>query len=217
MYSAENGRFCSRDPIGFTQYNYSLYEAPFVYRSALDPGGNDWVWPWDPDAEWWWPFDQEDSIFDLPIEVRRFLWPICAASQSNFLECSCCGIELLDLGSGMLLGDIPGADQVLNVMDCLCDGTDIVEALCAIAHGQGVTELWVASIPFTAASCLMNAINFALSVTGVGSLPHPIDVVTVLYEAVDFTISQASPCAGTCYEACSDIGGSHYPLPPFPG
>ena len=43
IYSAQLGRFISRDPLGFVD-GMSLYRAYFV-PSALDPEGTDWWWP----------------------------------------------------------------------------------------------------------------------------------------------------------------------------
>ena len=46
----------TRDPIHYTQSIYGLYAAMFAVKAAMDPGGNDLVWPWNPNAQWWWPF-----------------------------------------------------------------------------------------------------------------------------------------------------------------
>jgi RHS repeat-associated protein len=56
MYDAVCGRFCGRDPLKSIRNLIALYSGQFASKSALDPGGDDWVFPWNPNAQWWWPF-----------------------------------------------------------------------------------------------------------------------------------------------------------------
>jgi len=222
MYDSASGRFCSRDPIAYTNTSFNLYAAYFASKSALDPGGNDWVWPWEPNAEWWSPFTGLPSLInpgplELPLEVRQAVWGgVCALSQSNGVKCACCNIELTDIQIGLVLGDIPPIDQAVNVLDCLCDSADIVAASCAILRGQGNAAAWRTTIPFSVVSCVLNAIDFGLSATGVGSIPNPFDVLAVSYEIADFATSQVMPCGTPCSMACKNPGGINVPQPPFP-
>jgi RHS repeat-associated protein len=54
-YDPATGGFVSRDPLGYVD-GMSLYRGYFGV-SGIDPHGNDWVWPWDPRAEWWFGID----------------------------------------------------------------------------------------------------------------------------------------------------------------
>ena len=47
----------SRDPMEYLRTAVNLYMAYFATKAAVDPAGNDWVWPWQPNAQWWWPFN----------------------------------------------------------------------------------------------------------------------------------------------------------------
>jgi RHS repeat-associated protein len=50
-YNPLTGEFLSRDPMEFVD-GLSLYRGYFAERAAVDPFGNDWVWPWDKRASW---------------------------------------------------------------------------------------------------------------------------------------------------------------------
>ena len=56
MYDAISRRFLGRDPIKNLRTIFNLYAGAFAAKGALDPGGNDWVMPWNPNAQWWYPF-----------------------------------------------------------------------------------------------------------------------------------------------------------------
>jgi hypothetical protein len=50
-----HGRFLREDPLSFTAGDTNLYR--YVFNSptnAVDPTGQDWVWPWDKTAQWSW-------------------------------------------------------------------------------------------------------------------------------------------------------------------
>ena len=66
LYDPGVGRFCSRDPIGYTEHSMELYSAIFTTKSAVDPFGNDWRWPWEPDADWWFGIDNPFRPNPLP-------------------------------------------------------------------------------------------------------------------------------------------------------
>jgi hypothetical protein len=53
MYEPRIGRWISEDPIGFEAGDANLYRyAGNSPQNYIDPTGLEWVWPWDPNANW---------------------------------------------------------------------------------------------------------------------------------------------------------------------
>ncbi|MCS7471596.1 RHS repeat-associated core domain-containing protein [Stieleria sp. ICT_E10.1] len=104
MYDPLSGRFCSRDPIGFTQEVFGLYTAAFAYKFALDPGGNDWVAPWDENAIWWWPFsglnpNEQVQVAGGPVNTDSCGGPDGWKDAVDTFDCYACCVKSNTLGN----------------------------------------------------------------------------------------------------------------------
>jgi hypothetical protein len=146
MYDLEVGRFLGRDPLKTLPNLTNECDSQFARKNGLDPGGDDWFWPWGPRAEWWFPFNEEG--------LQRFailMNPLCLVVQSDEMSCRCCAIETADLSAALaalLIFEIPYADWMLNLLDCGCDGNDTLNATCtvwndtaSIPHALGINAI----------------------------------------------------------------------------
>jgi RHS repeat-associated protein len=166
MYDSESGRFCGRDPLITSRTMLNLYAGQFASKFAIDPGGNDWVWPWDPNADWVWPFEGMND----PQFVSIVLNSICPYIQSDITGCVCCAIEVTDLTAALaglvLPREIPIIDESLNVLDCLCDAGDSLNAVCAVWNGTGSVSTALMMNLTATLSCMWNIVDI-FEVTGV--------------------------------------------------
>ncbi len=168
MYSPESGRFISRDPIGHEDNATNLYAGYFAFKAAMDPGGNRWVAPWHPSAEWWWPFD-EIPAGTIPNAVGTVMNAVCPWIQSDGATCTCCAIEAVDVSAGIigavLPREIPGFDEAMNIADFACDGLDMLNSLCTVWNGTATLPVAQAINASAIVSCVINAIDNA-DITG---------------------------------------------------
>ena len=88
MYHPQLGRFASRDPITYTGgSNLLAYVANKPIR-LVDPSGNDWVLPWNPDAQWWFGLKNPFAASQRPPEFGAVSKATSLSVQEWRVDCT---------------------------------------------------------------------------------------------------------------------------------
>ena len=208
LYDSYSGRFCSKDPLENLRTILNLYAGMFASSSALDPGGNELVWPWNENAEWWFPFDN-NTIFPvvrkpkIPVDLQAILDFLCEWGQSNVSTCFCCLIEAGDITAAFLsahLGvPIKYADKLLNVLDCLRDGVDYFSSICAMRGIRpGPMWPWPTIGANAATSCAINLFDLASDYRFKNGRRVNYDQLFLKFEIAQYIAMQRLLAAGGC-------------------